>query len=281
MKLRSLLFLSISISCTAQTTVPSGPLNNVRVIQLVQGGLGQEDLARIILTAPRVDFNLTPAFTNQLLQYGVSEDTIKLMAAREGGIAPAPTTGQSQTPATPVVTLPPRFGDKAPAKPQESPLPDDAGVYFMDTAGEWTEIEPEIVNWKTGGVVKSLVTDHIIKGDVNGHVRGGQSRTRIRSNEILVVALEGVSITEYQLLRMRQHAESREFRAVTGGIFHESGGADRDILDFDHKKIAKRTFLVTLPASLGDGNYGLLPPGAFASRSATSIGKIYTFRIVN
>jgi hypothetical protein len=283
MKPLSLLFLIFSVSGLAQTAASSaGPLTNVRVIQLVQAGLSAAEVTRIIFSAPTVDFNLTPAFTNQLLQYGVSEDTIKLMSARVNGIAPPSQSLQpNQSQVLVVTTLLPGPNLNLQAIPTAGPLPDDVGVYFRSAGGEWTEIEPEVVNWKTGGVVKSLLTEGVVKGDINGHVRGGEAKTKILSNEILVVTPEGVSVTEYQLLRMREHAESREFRAITGGIFHASGGSDRDILDFEHRKIARRTFIVVLPASLRDGNYGLLPPGASGSRTATSIGKIYTFRIVN
>lgn len=159
--------------------------------------------------------------------------------------------------------------------------PTDAGVYVKGKTGQWDEVEPEIVNWKTGGVAKSAFSYGLVKGDINGHIKGGRSKLTVATNEILVVALEGVSVTEYQLLRMRTHQDSREFRAATGGMLHQSGGSDRDALEFEHKKIANRTFVITLPAALKDGEYGLLPPGAVASRSATSLGKVYSFRIAN
>jgi hypothetical protein len=163
----------------------------------------------------------------------------------------------------------------------EQPLPKDAGVYVKGQGGQWEEIEPEIINWKTGGVMKSTFTYGVVKGDINGHVKGGKSKTKIGSNEILVVALDGVSIAEYELLRMHEHSNSREFRAATGGVFHQSGGSDRDEVDFEHKKLASRTYLVTLPHSLKDGEYGLLPPGAVLSKNATSLGKIYSFTLAN
>ena len=283
MRLLPLLFLVFSLNGLAQTSASSaGPLTNVRVIQLVQAGLSAAEVARIIWSAPTVDFNLTPAFTDQLLQYGVSEETIKLMSARVNGVArPSPPTQPNQAKVLVVTTLLPGPSVNLQVEPAAGPLPDDVGVYFMSAGGEWTEIEPEVVNWKTGGVMKFLLTEGIVKEDINGHVRGREAKTKMRSNEILVVTPERVSVTEYQLLKMREHAESREFRAITGGVFHVSGGSDRDILDFEHRKIARRTFIVELPTSLKDGNYGLLPPGAFGSRAATSIGKIYTFRIAN
>ena len=120
------------------------------------------------------------------------------------------------------VAAPEKQESSAPEK-QEAPLPTDAGVYVKGATGGWDEIDPEVVNSKTGGVSKSLFTNGIVKGDLNGHVKGGKSKTTISANEILVVVLEGTSITEYQLLRMREHSDSREFRVATGGVFHQSG----------------------------------------------------------
>jgi hypothetical protein len=84
---------------------------------------------------------------------------------------------------------------------------------FKTAGGGWNEVEPEVINWKTGGVLKSIVRDGLVKGDLNGTVKGPKSPNKApANNEILVVAYEGVSITEYQLLKLRPHGESREFR---------------------------------------------------------------------
>ena len=90
---------------------------------------------------------------------------------------------------------------------------------------------------------------------------------------------EGVAITEYQLIRLHDEKNAREFRTVTGGVFHQSGGASRDVLPFEQKKVANRTYTITL-TNLKSGEYGFLPPGAFTSASSASIGKMYTFRIL-
>ncbi|MDQ2774605.1 MAG: hypothetical protein M3Y57_06725 [Acidobacteriota bacterium] len=161
-------------------------------------------------------------------------------------------------------------------------FPTDSGVYFQTPVGDWTDAEPEIVTWKTGGVAKSAFSYGIVKGDLNGHIKGGTSEYRmVSAGQVLVVVPEGTAIAEYQLLRLRNHSNSREFRAATGGIIHQSGGSDRDALDFEHKRVASRTYLITLAPSLKDGEYGLMPPGAEGSRSSTSIGKMYTFHIAN
>ena len=91
--------------------------------------------------------------------------------------------------------------------------------------------------------------------------------------------MEGSQITEYQLLKLRPRSDSREFRTVTGGILHVSGGATRDTLDFNSSHIAKRTYAIHLP-TLPVGEYGLLSPAASsASSAAAQLGKMYTFTI--
>ena len=161
----------------------------------------------------------------------------------------------------------------------EIPQGVDVGVYYKK-AGKWEEMLPDVVNWKTGGVVKHIASVGIVKGDVNGHIQGAHSRNSFTSAvEIVVYASEGIAITEYQLIHLHETAESREFRTVTGGVLHESGGATRDVLPFEGKKVANRMYKVLLP-KMGAGEYGFLPPGAVTSSSSASIGKMYTFRLV-
>ena len=42
----------------------------------------------------------------------------------------------------------------------------DVGIYIAH-GPDWMELPVEIVNWKTGGVVKQVLTDGIVKGDLN------------------------------------------------------------------------------------------------------------------
>jgi hypothetical protein len=139
---------------------------------------------------------------------------------------------------------------------------------------------PEVVNWKTGGVFKRVATAGIVKGDVNGNIQGAHSRNSLKSPvEVLIYTHEGIAVTEYQLLRLRENSNYREFRTVTGGVMHESGGATRDLVPFEGKKVASRMYKVLLP-SLGAGDYGFLPPEAVSLSKGASIGKMYTFRLI-
>jgi hypothetical protein len=155
----------------------------------------------------------------------------------------------------------------------------DVGVYIKQ-AGCWQPLLPEIVNWKTGGVLKSLASAGVVKGDINGHIQGKSSRNSVHSPvELLIYAPEGTEYTEYQLIHLRENSHNREFRTVTGGVLHLSGGATRDALPFDAKRAGKRMWTISL-ATLQPGEYGFLPPGAVTSRTSASIGKMYTFRLL-
>ena len=153
----------------------------------------------------------------------------------------------------------------------------EIGVYYKDRSGKWEPIEPEIVHIKSGGFFKSTVTHGIIKEDRNGRVNGRESKLLLpRPIEFLVYTPEGVDITEYDLLRFRLNSDSREFRVLTGGVFHSTGGADRDEVAFKPVKTAPHTYQFTLGMDTPGAEYGILPPG---TGNVTNGGKIYTFAI--
>ena len=124
----------------------------------------------------------------------------------------------------------------------------DIGAYYKDRAGNWVPIEPEIVHIKLGGFIQATVTNGIIKQDRNGHINGRESKLQLqRPIQILLYSPEGVSASEYELLRLRLNSNSRELRTLTGGVFHTTGG-----------------------------EFGILPLGR---GNLTNGGKIYAFAI--
>jgi len=153
----------------------------------------------------------------------------------------------------------------------------EIGVYYKDRNGKWQAIEPEIVHIQSGGFIKSTITDGIIKTDRNGHINGRESKLLLpRPIEFLVYTPEGVDIAEYDLLRFRLNSNSREFRTLTGGVIHSTGGAQRDEVPFKPVKTAPRTYQFTLGQDTPGAEYGILPPG---TGNVTNGGKIYTFAI--
>jgi hypothetical protein len=97
--------------------------------------------------------------------------------------------------------------------------------------------------------------------------------------EFLVRTMDGVSGEEFQLLRLWTKSSRREFRIFTGGVVHQSVGADKNVVALAVERLGPRLYLVRPTRPLTPGEYGFLPPGVAHSASAASAGKIYTFRI--
>lgn len=153
----------------------------------------------------------------------------------------------------------------------------EVGVYYKDRHGKWQPMESEVVHVKSGGFIKSTVTNGIIKPDRNGHVNGRESKLLLpRPIEFLIYTADGVDVSEYDLLRFRLNKDNREFRALTGGVFHSTGGAQRDEVPFKPAKVAPHTYEFTVGTDISGGEYGILPPG---TGNLTNGGKIYTFAI--
>ena len=83
-------------------------------------------------------------------------------------------------------------------------VPEEAGVYVV-LKEQLVEVRPEIVNWQTGGVLKTHATLGIVKGDVNGKIMRAESIIRVSSAaEFIIKTSEGSSVEEYQLLRLHE-----------------------------------------------------------------------------
>jgi hypothetical protein len=257
--LTAVLLSAVSYSQTA--------LNNDAIVKMVKAGLAEDVILNMINTQPS-QFSVTADSMIALKKDGVSDKVIAAML----------TKGQPSAAASAASAAPAAAPAAAAGADPGANL--ELGVYFKKN-NEWVEVAPEVVNWKTGGMLKNLASGGIVKGDVNGNIKNAQSRNRVASPlEFLIKVPEGVAITEYQLIRLHENKSEREFRTVTGGVLHASGGANRDLVDFEGKRVSNRTFSVVLPNTIGPGEYGFLPPGAVSSSNSASIGKMYTFRYV-
>jgi len=226
-------------------------MTNDSVLRLVKAGLGDDLIIQTINSAPGKYATDADALV-VLKQAGVSDRVISAMVNR-GRIR--------LTPETPVV-----LSDV-----------NEIGVYYKDRSGKWQPIEPEIVHIKSGGFIKSTITHGIVKEDRNGHIDGRESKLLLpRPIQFLIYAPDGVDVAEYDFLRFRLNSNSREFRALTGGVFHSTGGAQRDEVPFKAVKTAPHTYEFTVDEKTPGGEYGILPPG---TGNVTNGGKIYTFAI--
>jgi hypothetical protein len=91
---------------------------------------------------------------------------------------------------------------------------------------------------------------------------------------------ETFSANDYILVKLHKNSNNREFRSMTGGVFHSSGGATKDSVPFGAEKLAPHVYELTFGAPLGRGEYGILPPGAMATSNLAASGKIYSFSIL-
>jgi hypothetical protein len=240
-----LLALAFAAAAPAQES-----LDNDAVIKLVKSGIGDDLVVSMINTQPGT-YKTGADDVIALKDAGVSDKVLAAMIARGKGGAPSAAPGF---------------------------LP-EIGVYYRKDAG-WKELMPEVVNWKTVGKLKKFGTAGLAKSDVNGDVTGAHSPTSVTMPlDILIYAADGAKITDYQFLHLRENGDTREFRTAAGGVRIVSGGARSDVIPFESDRIAPRTWKVTLP-NLGAGDYGFLAPGAATSANAPSIGKIYSFRII-
>jgi hypothetical protein len=253
--------LAVLFFATCSFLAAQQVMNNDSVIKLVKAGLSDDLIVTTINGSPGA--------------YDTSADAI--IALKTAGASDKVIAAIIAKAAAPPTPPPPAAAPAGTGRPAGI---DDVGVYYRDRKGAWQMLEPEIVNFKTGGFLKSLATDGIVKGDINGHIPGTHAKTVLTFPITLAVYVpEGVDIAEYQLLHLRENSNNREFRSVTGGVVHSSGGAQRDSVEFKSTKIAPRVYQIVLDQSLGKGEYGLLPPGSYTSSNMASGGKIYSISI--
>ena len=264
------------------TVAQSGkPLTNDDVVQMVKGGF-DESTTIAAIEAADTNFDTSVQALMALKAAGVSEKTISAM------LAATKKKAEASKSAAPASTAPAAAAAAAP----NPDVPEDVGVY-VKLKGSLAEVYAEIVDWKSGGVGKSMLSMGLNKGHVNAVVNGPKSKLQIGAPmEFVIRCVEGVTPSEYMLLKLDEKGDRREFRAVTGGIYHSSGGAEKNAVKFDFQKIAGRTYKIVL-TGLKKGEYGFLPPGACSvggvggGNSGKTVqggsmqsGKLYTFGVM-
>jgi hypothetical protein len=258
-------------------------LDNKAVLKMAKAGLSPEIVSATVNANPG-HYDVSPDAMIALKKAGVGDAVISAMIAKNsGGSTPVQTGATNAVNATNggagfALASAPSVASSANGLP---PGVDSVGVYVKDSSGNWAEVDAEVVNFKTGGALKHIGSAGIVKGDLNGNVAGFHSRLGLHSPaEFILYVPEGTSPGEYQLIRFRVNSNSREFRSLTGGVAHTSGGAARDTVEFTTKKIAPRVYQVTVGGEAGRGEFGFLPPLESAGgKNISSSGKIYTFTL--
>lgn len=236
-----------ALSCTV--CLAQQALTNESVVKMVQAGLSEGTILSMIRSQPG-DYDVNPDAMAALKKAGVTDDEMAAMAIK-GTTARVDSTYDN-------------FG---------------VGVYYK-VKGLWDPLPTEQVNWKSGGALKSLATNGVIKEDTNGRLNGPTSPTKVFTPlDFLIETPDGIDATDFELVHLHQKKDAREYRLKTGGVFHSSGGAARDEVTFQQKRVARDTYEITLPPNLPPGEYAFLPPGYTGSSTQGTRGKAYTFHL--
>jgi hypothetical protein len=179
----------------------------------------QDELIRIIASAPAVDFRLAPNDSNQLLGAGVSEDTIKAMASRQSGISAAMPARAAAAPVPRTipqpVAAPPDSAAIATAGPAE---PEFLNTFFRLDDGRLVALERQT------GAARTKLTGYIVvrvSMQTTSQFDGGKSPVRFsaRPNMDFVVRSPLPSSidpeTVYSLRRLGGNRKHREMIGVS------------------------------------------------------------------
>ena len=251
---------SSQANTSAPPPVQSKQLDNGAIIKMTAAGLDEGIILQTVRSQPG-DYRTSPDDLIALKTAGVSQTVISAMLARNSGL-------QQRASPAPVEVAPLSFNT------------DDPGVYFKNQQGQWEAVGPELVHYRDGGALKSVLTHNIVQKDLNGLVSGPRSKLNVSpGTEMLILAPANTDAVEYVILRFHDKSDRREFRVKTGNVFHSETGTDRDALDIPVHKVSQHLFGFTVPHDLTKGEYGVLAPGQAATPGISHAGKIYTFSI--
>lgn len=255
-------------------------LTNDSVLQLLKARIDEDLIISKVRNSQR-NFDLSVQGMVRLKEGGASDRLMHFLMDPTKPAEPRTRTEPVSPTAAPVAAAIPEEPSKSSetsAAKIDSSLPKEIGIYIR-SENRWVEIQPEVVVWQSGGMLKRFATAGIIQGDINGRIKGAHSSSILRTPlEFIVVTPEGVTIAEYQLIHLRKSGNDREFRTVTGGIFSTTGGATRDSIQFEGTKVINRTYTVKLPA-MDAGDYGFLPTSSASPGASSNVGKMYTFQV--
>ena len=239
-------------------------IDNTDIIKMAKAGLGEDVILQTIQIKPG-HYDTTPDDLIALKTAGVSDHVIAAMEAHGTGLATR--TNKPAVSVTPIAAG-----------------VDEIGVYYKVTkgeqAGQWLPLQTERVVFRSSGTLKQVLSQGILGKDTNGYIEGPKSPLVVATGiELLIYTPMGTSADEYFFLRLRDHKDYRDFRTLTGGVFHETAGPQRDEIIFKPVKIAPQMYTYTVPVDIEKGEYGVLPPGSANTQGIAGNSKIFTFSI--
>jgi hypothetical protein len=277
------MLLSAVLLVLCPLLIAQQPLNNDAVIKLAKAGL-TDDLIITTINANPGNFDTSTDGLIALKKARVSDKVVAAMVMKStgaAGSAAAPGAGTGVFNAGTTIGGNGMGGAAMGANGLPAGI-DGVGVYYKDKTGAWVSLLPEIVNFQGTGKLKNIASAGIVRGGRDGRIEGPRSRLNATLPVVFAVYLpETLEITEYELLHLHPTGDSRTFLSAAGGVLHTSAGAVRDEVEFEPEKIATRVYQITLPASAGRGEYGLLAPGNNGGSTKETTAKIYTVSVAD
>src|ERR1700685_943615 len=182
-----LLGLLVAPRVAPRPAAPQQGLTNADIVKMQSAGLSESIILASVNGQPAA-YDTSSDGLLALKKAGVSDAVVAAMIPRNAAIK----SGVSNPAGT-------NMAAAAPAEPP--PGVDEIGVYYQDKDKAWHSIPSEIVNTKSGGALKSIASDGIVKGDTNGHIKGAQSATKLATGSNLVIYMpETFSATDYILV---------------------------------------------------------------------------------
>jgi len=262
---RNWLFLVIASSmafaalAVGQTTKK---LNNESVLKMKSAGLDDTTIVKAIESTPG-DYDVSADGLIALKSGGATEAI--LGAILQKAQTAAAITYVAAKPMDPI--------------PPPSVYPDELGIY-AHVCDSYVELPAEIMNTRTTNALATAYSYGIKAMKINGWVTGQHSKTKFGSEttSFFLKIPEGVAPAEYVLLAFNVKGDRREVE-LGRARFTTRMGTEHAAVNFESEKIDKGRYKITV-RNLKSGDYGFLPPGAELSKNASSVGKIYTFQVV-
>jgi hypothetical protein len=238
--------LSIDAAFSAQT---KKPLTNQDIVDMTKAGLGEATIAKAIETN-ETDFDTDPQTLIALKNSGVSDGVLTSMLSRKKPKSQSADSGI---------------------------FPAELGLYLWKD-GIPVQVGAEIVNYRTGGAAEKFLTG-VDKGHTNGVVNGPHSATPTNPPlEFILVTPDGITPSEYLLVKLDEKSDRREFREETSHMFSKSSGPGRNAVPFEFHPLAPRTYRVSI-GNLAQGEYGFLPPNGLDNKNAQASRRIFAFSV--
>jgi hypothetical protein len=139
---------------------------------MTKSGLGEETII-LAIGQRSARFDVSPQALIDLKKAGVTDRVLNAMlsAPKAPGLS-SPAVAAPGFPSSSAGFTPPA---EQPATGLRIPPVEEVGVYYL-VDGKWIDLPPEVVNWKSGGVLKSVATVGIVKGDVDRRCANFHSR---------------------------------------------------------------------------------------------------------